>query len=65
MTRDYTQPHPQAIFREKPTHYAEVWKGIKLHQAEKDMVHHIIDIGDIQKSKYTTLFLFIIKPKKP
>lgn len=66
--RDYSQPHPQAIFRDKPTHFIEVYVGNN-EDVCVNLVNLSIESLNISlecTKKYTTLTtiaLFLIKPK--
>ena len=65
--RDYSQPHPDAIFKDKPTSFIEVWRnktntyvGVDFYIGSLERVLH-----NTIKHGHKTIALFIIKPKKP
>ena len=68
MTRDYTQPHPDAIFKDKPTRFIEVYYSMLGNSCTNDID---LSIEYIQESllrthellTLKTIALFIIKPK--
>lgn len=73
MNRDYTHPHPDAIFKDKPTGFIEVYCNIPKKPFPRFTYYS--DIDSIRNLPYTivstehfttihTLALFVIKPKQ-
>ena len=70
MTRHYSQPHPQAIFRDKPTRFIEMYKSDGEYIGENNIdlpIEYLsANLEFTEKLEtLTTIALFIIKPKKP
>ena len=67
MERDYTKAHPQAIFQEIPTHIIEIWKGNYVKTPAPVLVEIDYINSSLESTKicdFTTIALFIIKPKR-
>ena len=68
--RDYTQPHPGAIFKDKPTCFIVLYK-ISNNRSLESVIDLSVDsltysLECTRKLEtLTTIALFIIKPKKP
>lgn len=65
--RDYTQPHPYAIFKDKPTRFIEVYRhhSMGLVVNSPNLISRLeYCLQNTSICGHQTIALFIIKPRK-